>query len=414
MAYSELVKNFKKVRSYMRDFYVYGFKSREEFDRKSARSYDDERRRIESWLGDYMSFERGADGKSVFISIDSRTTPHNPLFSAWKSKSFTDGDITLHFILFDIFHSPDVFLTLNEITAKIADDYLSYFENAKTYDDSTVRKKLKEYVGEGILVSEKQGRAVKYRRAKDIDISGLFDTLCFFSEVMPCGAVGSFLLDKGAAGKSLFSFKHHYITGTMDSGVMCGLFEAMREGREVFADYQSRRNTEPRKIRAVPLKIFLSAQNGRQYLMAWSLRFKRIIAYRLDCLSNVQAGEVNPRFDALRGKLNRMQRHMWGVNCNRLELDTEHVEFTVRFEKDEVYILHRLEREKRCGTVELLDACTAKFSADVYDSTELVPWIRTFLCRIESLSFSNKEVEARFLADLSDMYAMYEVGGEGE
>ncbi len=37
----------------MREFYVYGFKSRTEYDAKSARSYDDERRRLESWLGDH-------------------------------------------------------------------------------------------------------------------------------------------------------------------------------------------------------------------------------------------------------------------------------------------------------------------------------------------------------------------------
>ena len=48
MAYSELVKNFNKIRDYMREFYVYGFKSRDEFTKKSARSYDDERRRMES------------------------------------------------------------------------------------------------------------------------------------------------------------------------------------------------------------------------------------------------------------------------------------------------------------------------------------------------------------------------------
>ena len=54
MAYSELVKNFNRIRDYMREFYVYGFKSRDEFTKKSARSYDDERRRLESWLGDYM------------------------------------------------------------------------------------------------------------------------------------------------------------------------------------------------------------------------------------------------------------------------------------------------------------------------------------------------------------------------
>ena len=55
MAYSELVKNFDRIRDYMRQFYVYGFKSRTEYDKKSARSYDNERRRVESWLGDYMA-----------------------------------------------------------------------------------------------------------------------------------------------------------------------------------------------------------------------------------------------------------------------------------------------------------------------------------------------------------------------
>lgn len=41
MAYNELIKNFNKVRDYMRDFYIYGFKSREDYTRKSTRSYGD-------------------------------------------------------------------------------------------------------------------------------------------------------------------------------------------------------------------------------------------------------------------------------------------------------------------------------------------------------------------------------------
>ena len=73
MAYSELIKNFKRIREYMREFYVYGFKSRDEYTGKSARSYDDERRRMESWLGDYMQFRQTPEGKNVFISIDSRS-----------------------------------------------------------------------------------------------------------------------------------------------------------------------------------------------------------------------------------------------------------------------------------------------------------------------------------------------------
>ena len=95
MAYSELIKNFERIRDYMREFYVYGFKSREEYDSKSTRSYDNERRRIESWLGDYMSFHQDSSGKNVFLSVDSRRIPHNPLHKAFKAKSFTDKDITL-------------------------------------------------------------------------------------------------------------------------------------------------------------------------------------------------------------------------------------------------------------------------------------------------------------------------------
>ena len=69
MAYSELIKNFNRIREYMRDFYVYGFKNRDEFTQKSARSYDDERRRLESWLGDYMKFHHTVDGKIFFYLL---------------------------------------------------------------------------------------------------------------------------------------------------------------------------------------------------------------------------------------------------------------------------------------------------------------------------------------------------------
>ena len=94
MAYSELIKNFDRIRDYMRQFYVYGFKSRAEYDKKSARSYDNERRRVESWLGDFMRFRQTPDGKNVFLSVDSRSIPGNPLYNAFKAKSFTAGDVT--------------------------------------------------------------------------------------------------------------------------------------------------------------------------------------------------------------------------------------------------------------------------------------------------------------------------------
>ena len=415
--YSELIKNFEKIRAYMREFYVYGFKSREDYNTKSARSYDDERRRIESWLGDHMSFVRTPDGKNVFISIDSRTVRHNPFYNAWKAKSFTDRDITLHFILFDILSDPSVKRTISELLSEMDEKYLSGFDAPMVFDESTVRKKLKEYCAEGILKSEKQGRKAYYFRADNTDVSGLNDALHYFSEAAPCGAIGSFILDKTDTDSDAFTFKHHYITSAIDEGVLAALFSAMREKRAVTASNMSRRKDTPRSIRIIPLRIFISVQNGRQHLLAYLPEYNQFQSYRVDYLSNIKAEGVTRRFDELRAELDKMQKHMWGVSVKRNKFGAdrlEHVEFTVRVNDGEDYIVRRLEREKRCGTVEKIDAHTYKFSADVYDSSEMIPWIRTFICRIIKMNFSNRAQENVFKADLCAMYSMYGIDKEGE
>jgi len=408
-AYSELIKNFEKIRSYMREFYVYGFKNREEYNKKSARSYDDERRRIESWLGDHMSFVRTPEGKNVFISIDSRVSKHNPFYKALKAKSFTDGDITLHFIIFDILHSPEVVLSLPEILEKL-DGYLSCFETPMMFDESTVRKKLKEYIELGIITGEKSGRKMMYRRAETVDISDITDVLNFYSEVASCGVIGSFLLDKQEEKKDNFSFKHHYITSAMDSSVLAMLFKAMREKSVVTVNNMSRRVDEPRKNRIIPLRIFISVQNGRQYLIAYQPDFNAIKSFRIDYLSDVKIQGPTPRFDELRAELNKIQTKMWGVTAKRDrygEGRTEHVEFTVRVADNEEHIVRRLEREKRIGHIEKIDRNTYRFVADVYETSEIVPWIRTFICRITDVRFSNRTVENQFKNDIKEMYRMY-------
>ena len=405
MAYSELIKNFNKIRDYMRDFYVYGFKSRDDYTKKSARSYDDEKRRIESWLGDYMKFRQTADGKNVFLSIDSRGSRHNPLYKAWKTKSFTDGDIALHFIIMDILADGQE-LSLVDIASQV-DEYLAAFENARVFDASTIRKKLNEYVKEGLLVSRKNGKALLYRRTEAFEMPSI-DALDFFSETAPCGVIGSFLEDRTDEIADRFAFKHHYITGAMDSEVLCMILEAIHEKRNIIVELMNRKKDRFTETNVVPLRIMVSVQSGRQYMMAYNPHFKRISAYRLDNVVAVRSGETANQFDELRLKLNGMQQHMLGVatdnpSGNRME----HIEFTVQYSDGEQHIPRRLEREKRIGQLEYIDEHKCRFSADVYDASELIPWIRTFICRITDISISNRTLEIQFKEDLRTMYEMY-------
>lgn len=408
MAYSELIKNFEKVRAYMREFYVYGFKSRSEYNAKSARSYDDERRRLESWLGDYMRFAQNADGKNVFLSVDSRITSKNPFYKAWKSKSFTDGDITLHFAVFDILDTPDVKMTLSELIEEI-DKRLG---SGIVFDESTLRKKLKEYSLEGIINIEKEGRRVLYSRSKDTDISNLSDVLDFFSEVAPCGVIGSFLQDKLPEHEDLFLFKHHYITQAIDSDILATLFDAISKRNYITVDNIGRHFKTVKTLRLVPLKIYISAQNGKQNLLAYHEAANRLNSYRLDYLSNIKIeNEVCERFDALRKILVKNEEYMWGVNCRFNRKHLEHIEFEVKINDSEQYIIRRLEREKRCGRVEKIDNNHYRYVADVFDTKEMFPWIRTYISGITKLDFSNRTKENMFKNDIKEMYRLYGIDG---
>ncbi|MBR4079575.1 MAG: WYL domain-containing protein [Christensenellaceae bacterium] len=404
MAYSELIKDFSRIRTYMRDFFVYGFKSRSEYDAKSARSYDNERRRIESWLGEYMEFHRDANGKNVFISVDSRSIPQNPLFQAFKAKTFTDNDITLHFYLMDILRERA--LTVREIMEHITEEYLSCFEKNCEIDESTLRKKLKEYVGLGIIAAEKRGREMVYRRNEsEIEIEELVDAAAFASEQCPVGVIGSYLADCS----DYLRFKHHYILNTLDSQIMCELLLTMSEGKTAEIHVHSRRKNIPKTRSVYPVKIYISTQTGRQYLLGFENFYSHPKFYRLDSINSVKIGEDFPEKERFARYLEKFEQHLWGVSSNRSER-CDHVEMILHIGENEEYIVQRLEREKRCGKVTRLSAEQCMFSADVYDAVEMLPWIRTFIGRIDKLECTNPALPKMFYEDLAEMRRLY--GGD--
>lgn len=409
MAYSELIKNFEKIRGYLREFYVYGFKSRDEYDVKSTRSYDNERRRVESWLGEYMSFRQDQSGKNVFISVDNRTVPHNPLFSAFKAKSFTDNDIVLHFYILDLLADGDT-LTVKQITDRISTDYLSHFESADILDESTVRKKLKEYEQLGLLESDKIGRELAFRRTKDeVDLEIWRDAIDFFSESNPMGVIGSYLLDRCPESPDYFSFKHHYLLHAMDSEVVYELLAAIREHRCVELTTYVIRRGELRQNTVLPIKIFISTQSGRHYLLTYHYRIRRPIFLRIDNIRKVKPGSVDNNWAKNTMFYEKFKENLWGVSTGSGH-SLDHVEMTLRINKNEGFVLDRLEREKRCGRIEPVDDYTYRFVADVYDSNEMLPWIRTFTGRIISFECSNDFTRRRFYEDVQTMMELY--GGE--
>ena len=408
MAYSELIKNFDTIRSYMKEFFIYGFKTREEYDKKSARSYDNERRRIQSYLGDLVSFRQTPSGKTMFISLDGRSVTHNPLYRAFKAKSFTNKDITLHFTVLDILADGELH-TKQELLDIISSEYLSDFKNPMSFDEATLRSKLKELEQQGIIRSVQEGRLVKYGIVTDdICLEDYRDAIRFFTEENILGVVGSYLEDKMDTKPEPYLFKNHYIMNAYDTEIIYQLLTAIHEKRQVVITNFSRRSNKAKPWPLIPIKLYISTQGGRSYLLCKSVAHGQTLSYRLDYIREVALKDVVENYDEKIADFEKVAQHMWGVVCNGGK-QTQHIEIDIHVGKNENYIVRRLRRERRCGKFSKIDETTYRLTADVFDAYEMVPWIRTFFGRIKRIESSNPEVARKLKQDLRKLAQGYEV-----
>lgn len=405
--FSELIKNFDKTRDYVREFFIYGFKVRSDFDRKSARTYDDEKRRIESWLGDYLRCDTTSRGKQAAITLNSARISENPLYRAFESRSFTDNDIRLHFLLLDILSGGGAY-SVRALTEQLVSDYGAVF------DEQTVRGKLREYAAEGILIPERTGKTILYRLTPETPqalftaFPALKEAVKFFSCLSEFGFAGHTLLRAAGLHNHTFLMKHNYIVHTLEEEVLLQLTDAIREKRMVTLFCFGRKRTDL-KCTVIPLQIYASAQTGRRYLICFQPDFRRMNSYRLDYIRKAKDAGACNRYAEYAAMLERNAEKCFGVSFgHRKQGVSEHtVHVTMQIDMaHEPYILERLQREKRCGHVERTgeDLCT--FTVTVFDANEIMNWVKTYIGRIVSISGAPAE-EMQFRRDVERMHRMY-------
>ena len=405
--FKELIKSFSKSREYVRDFFVYGFKTRDEFGGWSGRTYDNERRRLESWLSGYVRQDYSGKAKNIYLSIDSNLLDTNPLYRVWKAKSFTDNDIMLHFYILDYLQRFSK-STADEITDGILAEYDIMF------DSQIVRRKCNQYAKDGILSKEKSGKEVLYAlnppfRELLSAYPNLSNAIKFYQLSSPLGIVGNTMMENASFKNDIFRIKHNFFVHTLEDEILLALLQAMHEERTVLLKVKSTKTENFLEAEGVPLKIFVSTRTGRRFLCLYRPKTKRFTAVRLDAVKNVEIKESYPNYKDIRENLEKNKTLAWGVsfqNDNRRHL--EHVKLTLHInEHTEAFILKRLEREGKGGTIRHIASDTFCYETDVFDANEMLPWIRTFIGRIVEVKSDNQKLDQLFQKDFAAMYRMY-------
>ncbi|MCM1578829.1 MAG: WYL domain-containing protein [Ruminococcus sp.] len=413
-SFSELIKNFDKTRDYLRDFFVYGFKVRTDFDRKSSRTYDDEKRRAESWLDGCFRYISTARGKQAAITLDSGRIYENPLYKAYYSKSFTDNDIKLHFMITDILQDFPEGLCARRVTEQLLDRYGEFF------DEQTVRLKLKEYAAEGIYNVSRQGKKDFFTLSPHTperlfrEFPGLANAVRFFSQSSEFGVVGNSILRAADLENNIFLNKHNYIVHTLEDEILLALTDNIsRKHRVKISGFGKRGGSSEHS--GVPLKIYVSGSTGRRYLIMYSPDVNRFSSFRLDHIKKVADLGECPDFDKHAADLEKNKDKVFGVSFggNRSSGGRVKIVFFAD-EKREQYIIDRLEREKRSGSIEKMGENLFTFTGEFFDTNEMMSWLKSFTGRIVSVDGPGDYAEKRFLSDIKRMNEMYNKGSENQ
>lgn len=406
MAANDRIKDIATVRKWLREFSLFGDKTRSDFTESGYRyAYEKSDQLLDPILN---TVRDNHNCQHVFISLDVRDVYHNPLFVFYRIHYFRDNDIKLHFTILNCL-ADGRFKTIEKIIYEIYETCVYGDEDIH----SSLYRKLNEYLKLGIIVSKKDGKKILYAlNHSSVDLKRWSHAIHFFSEIDPLGVIGSYLRDRLdrtglLPGCEPFLFRHHYIHHVLDAEIIPVIAEAIHKKLSIIVSNNARHQTDiSQKREIIPVRFYHSVQSGRRYLAACRKPSNQLTFLRLDRIQSVELGNPIPDYQKQYQNVIERLEHVWGVS-DIGERELTHLEMVVRVYSPGDYALKRLELEKRHGVVEHIDSTTSRFSIDVWEVREMLPWVRTFIGHIVSLKCSNQNFIDQFKHDLRKSLSLY-------
>lgn len=130
--------------------------------------------------------------------------------------------------------------------------------------------------------------------------------MSFFAETNQLGVIGSFIEDKFLTSSDIFTYKHHYLLHALESDVLLDLLAAMAQKQTVRIESCTSKG-KSLSLRVLPLKICVSTQSGRRYVLCWYFKAHRIIFCRLDNLERVMEAKAVHDYEKFYAQAEQME-----------------------------------------------------------------------------------------------------------
>lgn len=415
-----LIRDYENIRHILRDVYMYGCFSREDFVAKgiSGRKYDNEQRRITAYLPEDFIQKRRENKKVVlYCTYDKNESFSNKLAETYRNKSFTMFDIMSYFY---------VLHTLNLVTEATAAEILEkipVYNEECIFTSATMRNKLDELESAGLIYSYKRNGNVYYALSDDIwadfsddELVDIYNYVSFMRNTSVVEIPYFFLQKKlklymqvkrdcNPEELSPMHFEHNHLFNVLDDGILVEILSAIHMDKSVRLEVKSLEGQFETKV--IPVEVIHDSVYGRQFVLCMNCDDRKATIIRID---RIVFAEI---FDSVKTEdrtyleeIKEISKKCWSVSGYNQELTKVIIDFYIK--ETEEFVLHRLYREKENGIIAQTASDVYRYEIEVGDPKEMIPWIRSFGERAKVISSGNYKLEEQLKSNWKKAVEKYE------
>lgn len=414
------VKDYNKLRTFLRYAFLYGCYTKDDFVERfnySCSLVDKDYRRLINILGD-KHFKKKTPKQTRFrMNYRYYKDTENYLVKSYYAKSSTKLQLALYFFILQVLNRK---MDVNEIMTKIP--ALSEDFNIKTLTrqlDKMAELDLIEkiqYKKNGKLYY--QPKPDFFSAFSDEELKSLKYAVDFFCNIEFPSVPGYYLSDSikqymkyyrksKTPDMNLFLYRFKNFHTVLEEDMAWRLLWCIINNKSIKIRYASRNGITHKVIS--PRKLVIDVYYGRWYLVAGSPTHP-VNIYRIDKITDFSLMSDNKNTHGTHSQNDKeCFKHSWSISpLNEKEgLSAVKIKFSVAPHQDLSFLLDKVKREGKWGTISQIDDKSFIYTIQVNDATEMKPWIRSFGHYAEVLESTGIDLRKELSEEWSEMLESY-------
>lgn len=392
----EFVGSFDVIRDILRDIFIYGCFTVDDFENKgiSASKYNRKLKKFKDMFDENCLIRQTINGKKAYyLKVNMFEASYNYLFDSYTMKTFTNPEMKDILLLMQIFSKSDV-IEISQQQIKIKMELIQEDENVEIVESNLNRRLV--YLNKIGFINKNKGNGSRlYKISNDIlydineaEILKLMQAVDLMRNTLYPGSCGNFLFETLKRYvrrmpnlknyRSPFLIKHNHYGQVLDDEILWILLQAIEKKKYVTFDIFESKKAKEMYEQVLPVKIFADEVYGRRFVLTiLSGVGNKTKVFRLDRIKNIKIEDGNSNEfgdEILTAAISAQNENSITGGCDNFDGKIYEVKLRVH-----TSVIEYVKDEFSAARIEKINKEQFQVIVMLNNPTEIKPWLRKFI-----------------------------------